>query len=292
MFNFQRRCYKIRCGFEIEGMIKSINIKEISNKEAYSLLTSAIVPRPVAFASTISKEGNVNLSPFSYFNVFSSNPPILVFSPVRRSIDNATKDTYDNIKEVPEVVINMVNYSIVQQMSLASNNYNKTVNEFVKSGLTEISSHAIRPPRVKESPISFECKVNKVIDLGTDGGAGSLVICEVIYCHIDTALLDEHLKINPEKLDAIARLGGNKYTRVTASSMFEILKPKNISGIGVDQLPEKFKEHFNPSELAQLATISELPIDISFNYSKEKLQKAKKWLKVSDVEKAWLALKH
>ncbi len=206
--------------------IKSFDPETLETRDLHKLLLSAVAPRPIAFASTIDSKGNVNLSPFSYFNVFSSNPPILIFSPSRRVRDNTTKHTLENADETREVVINMVDYSIVEQMSKSSNEYAKGVNEFTKTGLTEVSSLKVKPPRVLESPVSFECVVDNIISLGEKGGAGQLVIAKVVHIHVNSELLDSDDQIDPTKLDLVARLGGDWYSRVTKESMFTISKPK------------------------------------------------------------------
>ena len=205
--------------------IKSFDPETLETRDLHKLLLSAVAPRPIAFASTIDSKGNVNLSPFSYFNVFSSNPPILIFSPSRRVRDNTTKHTLENADETREVVINMVDYSIVEQMSKYSNEYAKGVNEFTKTGLTEVSSLKVKPPRVLESPVSFECVVDNIISLGEKGGAGQLVIAKVVHIHVNSKLLDSNDNIDPTKLDLVARLGGDWYSRVTKESMFTINKP-------------------------------------------------------------------
>lgn len=239
-----------------------IDPKETSLGAMHAYLLSGVVPRPIAFASTIDSSGNVNLSPFSYFNCFGANPPILVFSPARRGRDNTTKHTYENVLEVDEVVINMVNFGIVEQMSLASTEYSRGVNEFLKAGLTMVPSERIRPPRVGESPISFECKVTDIQPLGEEGGAGNLVICEVLLMHVNDDILDEHGHIDPYRLDAVARLGENYYCRVTADSIFEIPKPLRTHGIGIDQLPEDIRTSpvLTGNELARLANVESLPV--------------------------------
>ncbi|MCA6073867.1 flavin reductase family protein [Fulvivirga sedimenti] len=239
-----------------------INPKELSIPELHSYLLGAVVPRPIAFASTIDKEGNVNLSPFSFFNCFGSNPPILIFSPARRGRDNTTKHTYENVLDVDEVVINVVNYAIVEQMSLASTEYDKGVNEFVKAGLTPVRSDLVRPPRVGESPVAFECRVNEVRPLGEQGGAGNLVICEVLLMHISEDVLDGNKQIDPLKLDAVARMGGNYYCRASGDSIFEIPKPVRNKGVGIDQLPADIREStiLTGNELARLANVEEIPL--------------------------------
>lgn len=242
--------------------MKIVDPEKLSVPEMHGYLLGAVIPRPIAFASTVDAQGNVNLSPFSFFNCFSANPPVLVFSPARRGRDNTTKHTYENVLEVPEVVISIVNYDIVEQMSLSSTEYPSEVNEFVKAGLTPESSERVSPPRVKESPVSFECKVLEVKPLGSEGGAGNLVICEVLLMHVSELVLNEKGKIDPYKLDAVARLGGNYYSRVTPESIFEIAKPLARLGIGLDQLPKDIREStvFTGNELARLANVEAIPI--------------------------------
>tara|TARA_B100001094_G_C17766096_1_gene592739 strand:- start:6 stop:632 length:627 start_codon:yes stop_codon:yes gene_type:complete len=205
--------------------IKSIDPISLETKELHKILLSSIAPRPIAFASTVDGNGNVNLSPFSYFNVFSSNPPILIFSPSRRVRDNTTKHTLENAIETKEVVINVVNFPIVEQMSKSSIEYEKGVNEFIETGLTQVKSLLVKPPRVLESPISFECKVQEIVSLGESGGAGQLIIAKVVQIHIDKKFLDKTGDILSEKLDLVARMGGDWYTRATKESMFKIPKP-------------------------------------------------------------------
>ena len=196
--------------------------KEIPVPKLHHYLLGSIGPRPIAFASTVDSLGRDNLAPFSFFNVFSANPPILIFSPARSGRTNQTKDTYNNIKKVPEVVINLVNHSIVHQMSLASSPYEPGVSEFVKAGFTALDSEIIKPKRVMESPVQFECKVNDVIELGNKGGAGNLIICEVVCMHIDDEILAEDGMIDQHKIDLVSRMGGNWYCRADQNSMFEI----------------------------------------------------------------------
>ena len=241
--------------------MKTINPKDLSTPELQNLLQGAISPRPIAFASTVSTAGEVNLSPFSFFNLFSANPPILVFSPSRRVRDNTTKHTLDNVLEVPEVVIHVVGHDLVEQMSLASTEYAKGVNEFVKAGLTAVPSNLVAPPRVKEAPVAFECKVLQVVPLGDQGGAGNLVICEVLQIHLDENILDASGAIAPLKLDPVARLGGNWYTRVTADSLFQIPKPLMTLGIGVDQIPEEIRNSpvLSGNNLGRLGNVVQLP---------------------------------
>jgi flavin reductase (DIM6/NTAB) family NADH-FMN oxidoreductase RutF len=206
--------------------VKSFDPELLETRDVHRLLSSSIAPRPIAFASTIDSKGNVNLSPFSFFNVFSSNPPILIFSPARRVRDNTTKHTLQNATETKEVVINIVNHSIVEQMSETSKEYDKGVNEFVETGLTEVPSIKVKPPRVLESPISFECIVDNIVSLGDHGGAGQLIIAKVVHIHVKSEYLDENNQIDSEKLDLVARLGGDWYTRVTKESMFKLEKPR------------------------------------------------------------------
>ena len=206
--------------------IKSFDPELLETRVVHRLLSSSIAPRPIAFASTIDSKGNVNLSPFSFFNVFSSNPPILIFSPARRVRDNTTKHTLQNAIETKEVVINIVDFSIVEQMSESSKEYDKGVNEFIETGLTEVPSLKVKPPRVLESPVSFECVVDNIVSLGENGGAGQLVIAKVVNIHVMKELLDENDQIDSEKLNLVARLGGDWYTRVTKESMFKLEKPE------------------------------------------------------------------
>lgn len=251
--------------------MKTINPKDIPTGELFGWLTSAVAPRPIAFASTIDKEGNVNLSPFSFFNVFSADPPIMIFSPSRRVRDNTTKHTLQNVMEVKEVVISMVNYAMVQQMSLSSTEYPLGVNEFEKAGFTQVASETISPPRVGESPVSFECKVNDIIHLGENGGAGNLVICEVQRIHVADEVIGENGKIDQAKLDAVARLGDNWYSRTNASSLFEVAKPLTTLGIGVDQIPKYIKSNPNltKNHLGQLGNIEHLPTSREVAAAKE-----------------------
>ncbi len=227
----------------------------------HGLLLGAISPRPIAFASTIDKDGNVNLSPFSFFNVFGANPPTLIFSPARRVRDNTIKHTLENVKEVGEVVINMVSYSMVEQMSLSSTEYDKGVNEFIKSGLTPIASEKVRPPRVLESPAQFECVVKQIIETGTEGGAGNLIICEVKMMHINKAVLDKEGKIDPHLIDLVARMGGDYYCRASGNAVFEVEKPLTKKGIGVDSLPNAIKnsQYLSGNTLGKLGNVEKLP---------------------------------
>lgn len=238
-----------------------INPKEIAVGKMHSYLLGAVAPRPIAFASTIDKEGNVNLSPFSFFNCFGANPPILVFSPARKGRDNTTKHSYENVLEVPEVVINIVNYSMVQQASLASTEYPKGINEFIKAGFTPVPSTMVKPPRVGESPASFECKVLQVIKTGEQGAAGNLVICEVILAHIKDEILDADGRIDPFKLDAVSRMGGDWYCRAQGEALFTVPKPLEKIGIGIDQLPERIRNSkiLTGNDLGMLANVERIP---------------------------------
>ena len=215
-----------------------IDPKNISLPELHRIILSSVAPRPIAFASTVDKDGNHNLSPFSFFNAFGINPPTLVFSPSRRGRDNTTKHTYENIKEVPEVVINTVNFEMVEQMSLSSGEYDKGVDEFIKSGLTPIDSELVRPKRVLESPVSYECKVNEIIELSIEPGAGNLVICEIIKIYINEDVLGKNGEIDQEKIDLVGRLGGDLYSRTNGESIFKVSKPGPIPGIGYDAFPD------------------------------------------------------
>ncbi|BDC98799.1 flavin reductase family protein [Persicobacter psychrovividus] len=238
-----------------------INPKEQSIGDFHRLMLSAVVPRPIAFVSTIDANGHVNLSPFSFFNAFGANPPILAFSPARRVRDNTTKHTLENVLEVPECVIHIVNGAIVEQMSLSSSEYDEQVNEFLKSGLTEKPSTMVKPPIVQEAPVAFECKVQQVVDLGGKKGSGNLVICEVLVAHVREGLLQEDGLIDPLRLDPMARMGGNLYSKVNHDSLFTIQKPGATLGIGVDQLPDsvRLSRILTGNELAILAGVAEIP---------------------------------
>lgn len=276
----------------------TIDPKEVSVPKMHGYLLGAVSPRPIAFASTIDKEGNVNLSPFSFFNVFSANPPIMVFSPARRGRDNTTKHTYENVLEVPEVVINIVTFNMVQQTSLSSTEYDKGVNEFIKSGLTPVASEKVKPPRVDESPVSFECKVNEVISLGPNGGAGNLVICEVLLAHIKEEVLDEEGRIDSRKLDTVARMGGDYYCRAHGDALFTVPKPLTTKGIGVDQIPMSIRNSkvLTGNDLGILGNVEELPAKgsldevIEYAGADEVHRQAQKLLKEGKVESAWRLL--
>lgn len=241
----------------------TINPKKSTTPEVHHALLGGIAPRPIAFASTIDKDGNPNLSPFSFFNAFGANPPTLIFSPARSGRDNTNKDTLLNIKQVPEVVINMVTFDMAQQMSLASSPYERGVNEFKKSGFTMLESETIKPFRVKESPIQYECKVLQVIETGDQGGAGNLVICEVTRIHIDEDVLDYEGKIDPNLADLIGRMGGNYYVRTIGDALFEIPKPVSFVGMGFDQLPEfiRVSRDWSKAEKAQFAGLERIPTE-------------------------------
>ena len=244
-----------------------INPQELPIPKLHQILLGAIGPRPIAFASTVDANGNHNLSPFSFFNVFSANPPILIFSPARSGRTNETKDTYKNVKVVPEVVINIVNYDIVQQMSLSSSPYAPNVDEFVKAGFTALDSDLVKPKRVAESPVQFECKVNEVIELGDKGGAGNLIICEVVKIHIAEEVMDENGLIDQHKINLVARMGGNWYVHANEKSMFEVVKPITTVGIGFDQLPADIlaSEVLTKNDLGLLAGIENLPNETEVN---------------------------
>lgn len=238
----------------------TINPKELTTQKLHGYLQSAVGPRPIAFASTIDSNGNPNLSPFSFFNIFSSNPPVLIFSPSRRVRDNTIKHTLINADQTREVVINVVNYSIVQQASLSSTEYADGVNEFEKAGLTMLPSEVVKPFRVKESPVQFECRVNDIIALGTEGGAGNLIICEVLKMHIDESILDDAGNIDQHKIDLVSRLGGNWYSR-SNMGLFEVEKPLTTLGIGVDAIPKFIRESnvFDGNDLGKLGNVEALP---------------------------------
>jgi flavin reductase (DIM6/NTAB) family NADH-FMN oxidoreductase RutF len=240
----------------------TLNLKDLPPADTQNYLQHAVAPRPIAFASTIDVDGNVNLSPFSFFNLFSSNPPIVIFSPARRVRDNTTKHTLQNVLEVPEVVINIADYDMVQQISLASCEFPKAENEFIKAGFTEEKATIVNPPMVKESKIKLECKVIEVKPLGTEGGAGNLVICEVLCMHIDESILDENKKIDQTKIQHVARLGGDWYCKVNESNLFKVAKPNIQLGVGIDALPEAIRNSkiLTGNHLGQLANVHDMPI--------------------------------
>lgn len=285
----------------------SIDPKDVSPVKLQAYLQSAVAPRPIAFASTIDEKGRPNLSPFSFFNIFSSNPPVLIFSPARRVRDNTVKHTLLNCEATRQVVINVVNYALVQQASLSSTEYPEGVNEFTKAGLTMLPSDIVKPYRIAESPVQFECKVNEIIALGENGGAGNLVICEVLKMHISEDILNEEGQIDQHKIDLVSRLGGNWYSRANMG-LFEVPKPLVTLGIGVDNIPENIRKSgvFDGNDLGKLGNIEALPtqeeIDIFVNGNisvkavlssddvEKQHKKAKEYLEENDVLSAWKVL--
>lgn len=286
------------------------DLKDLKPAEKQYYLQHVVAPRPICFASTIDKSGNVNLSPFSFFNLFSSNPPVVIFSPARRVRDNTTKHTLQNVLEVPEVVINIVTIDMVHQTSLASCEYPAEVNEFEKAGFTAIPATLVKPPMVKESKVKMECKVLEVKPLGAEGGAGNLVICEVMRMHIDDSLLDENIKMDQRKIHHVARLGADWYCVVNEHNLFHVQKPNTELGIGVDALPESIRgsKILSGNNLGQLANMHEIPVidpsfddehlkEIIYYYSlnpdemeKELHVYAKKLLDEGKVREAWQVL--
>ena len=288
-----------------------IDIQQLTPAQRQSWLQHAIAPRPIAFASTIDKAGNVNLSPFSFFNLFSSNPPIIIFSPARRVRDNTIKHTLENVMEVAEVGINICDYDMVQQVSLSSCDFEKGVDEFIKTGFTKQTSTIIKPPLVKEAKIKFECKVNEIKSLGDNKGAGQLVIAEVLMMHVDESILtDDLLGIDQTKINLIARLGGDWYCQTNPSNLFKVPKPNIKLGIGVDALPQSIRESklLSGNDLGMLANVDEMPI-INASFEDEKLKNivqyfsinpasmeqeihlyAKELLQQNEVSKAWQVL--
>ncbi|WP_372945691.1 flavin reductase family protein [Muriicola sp.] len=278
---------------------------EVPVARLHGYLLGAVGPRPIAFASTIDEKGRPNLSPFSFFNVFSANPPVLIFSPARRVRDNTTKHTLENVLKIPEVVVNIVDYDMVQQMSLASTEYEEGENEFVKAGLTMVASEMVKPYRVGESPVQFECRVTKVEPLGKEGGAGNLIFSEVIRIHIQKSVLNADGGIDPYKIDQVARMGGNWYSRAR-SGMFEVPKPLSSKGIGVDSLPEEVRRSpvLTGNDLGMLGNVESLPSGESVEEFLEEHpdlkgmrgdvqkvhQKAKEYLMKNDVSSAWKVL--
>ncbi len=285
----------------------SLEPKDVSVGKLHQYLLGAIGPRPIAFASTIDEDGNPNLSPFSFFNVFGANPPVLIFSPARRGRDNTTKHTFENAKKVDEVVINIVNYDIVQQMSLSSTEYAEGVNEFEKAGLGMLKSDLVKPYRVAESPVQFECKIKDIIETGTEGGAGNLVICHVVKMHIREDILDEDGHIDQYKIDQVARMGGNWYTRAR-TGMFEVPKPLSTLGIGVDSIPEEVRTSkvLTGNDLGKLGNVETLPengeieaflkansedAELVKSGDKERIHKhAQRYLEKDEPENAWKVL--
>lgn len=272
----------------------SIRPADVAGNIFHGYLLGAVTPRPIALASTVDAEGNVNLSPFSFFNCFGSNPATLVFSPSRRVRDNTTKHTLENVLEVPEVVIHIVNYAIVQQASLASSEYPRGVNEFVKAGFTAAASTLVKPPRVVEAPVAMECVVKQVIRTGESGGAGNLVVCEVVMMHISDDVITNG-KIDPYKLDAVSRLGGDYYARINGESIFVVPKPLDKPGIGIDQLPAHIRESriLTGNDLGKLANVKEFPRsrgvrrDLS---TEDSHRRAKALLDENKIDEAWEVL--
>ncbi len=291
----------------------SLDPKELAIPKLHGYMLSAIAPRPICFASTVDKDGRVNLSPYSFFNAFGSNPTTLIFSPARRVRDNTTKHTLENVQETMEVCINVVSHDMVEQMSLSSTEYDKGVNEFVKAGFTELASEVIKAPRVKESPVQFECKVREVVETGTEGGAGNLIICEIVRLHINEAVLDEEGKIDQHKIKLVGRLGKDWYVSAFGDALFEIEKPLRNKGIGVDAIPEPIRNShvLTGNNLGRLGNVETLPeaADIeafretnisqdlvkrfshhpeSFEHESHSL--AQQYLNQGEVETAWLIL--
>ncbi len=289
----------------------TINPKDTPQPKLHQYLLGSVGPRPIAFASTVNENGLPNLSPFSFFNVFSSNPPVLIFSPARRGRDNSTKHTLQNAQKTRECVINIVNWDIVEQMSLSSAEYPDGVNEFIKSGLTPVASEMVKPFRVKESPVQMECKVNEIISLGDGGGAGNLIICELVLMHIHENILDEEGRISPQKIDQVARMGGSWYSRAN-KGLFELPQPTRHLGMGFDKLPSDIlhSKFLSGNDLAKLAGVEQLPDETSVNEFKlldladlfiefendaltleQRLHLlAKDFLKSNQVSEAWMTL--
>lgn len=282
----------------------------VKTAQLHGYLLGSVAPRPICFASTISEDGMPNLSPFSFFNVFGSKPATLIFSPARRVRDNTIKHTLENAKATGEVVINVVTYAMVQQASLASCEYPRGINEFEKAGFTPIASDHVRPFRVKESPVQIECKVRQIIETGQEGGAGNLIICEVICMHLEEAILNEDGKINPHKIDLVARMGGDYYCRASGNAVFEVAKPNTSLGIGIDALPEEIRHSrvLSGNHLGMLGNSTAIPIvtvmftddrlvQILRGYEQDEAGKtnalhlyARELLDVGEVEKAWQVL--
>lgn len=279
----------------------SLNPKELTVQVLQKYLQNAIAPRPICFASTINKIGEPNLAPFSFFNLFSSNPPIAIFSPAYSGRTGAPKDTLLNVLEIPECVINVVNYNMVHQTSLASSPFAKGVNEFVKAGFTPIKSDLIKPFRVKESPVQLECHVIEVKELGKNGGAGNLVICEIIKIHIDESVLNSDKNIDTKKIDLVARMGDNWYCRAHGDALFEVQKPITSIGIGFDKMPEDVitSKILTGNNLGLLGSVEQLPPveeiqayqnNVKFHSLEEKHQYVQTLLEINKVKEAWLVL--
>ena len=270
-----------------------IDVNSISSEELYKHLTTSVAPRPIALVSTIDSNGICNLSPFSFFNVFSVKPPILIFSPVNRMKDNTKKDTLRNVIELKECVISIVNQKIAQQVSLASSNYDSKEDEFKKAGFSKLKSTHIKPFLIKESPVNFECKVNSIIPLGEEGGAGNLVVCEIIKIHLQEEIMDSKNKIDPVKLDLVSRLGGSWYGKTTSESLYEITKPISNIGIGIDNLPKQIlnSKILSGSDLAMLASVDSIPKSKNNKSDSLKTEEkhilAKKLLKGKKIVEAW-----
>lgn len=301
---------KVTFALHFNDMI--VDPKNTSIPKLHGYLLGAIGPRPIAFASTLDKDGHANLSPFSFFNVFSANPPIAIFSPARRGRDNTTKHTFENVKEVGEVVINVVTHAMVEQMSLASTEYPKGTDEFIKSGFTPLKSEKVKPFRVKESPVQFECVVKEVVELGAEGGAGNLVICEVVLIHVNESVLDEAGKIDQTKIDLVGRMGGDYYVRAHGDALFEVAKPLQKMGIGVDQIPADIRssDTLSGNNLGQLGNVEALPNETDVNdfklteladifvefendvvaLEKRLHEKAKAYLNEGKIDEAWKTL--
>ena len=278
-------------------MIKTIDITNGETDGLYKYLSSAITPRPIALVSTTDKDGNKNLAPFSFFNIFSVNPPIMIFSPVKSARFGNNKDTLENVKQIKECVIGLVNEDIAQQVSLASCSFDKDINEFEKAGLIEVKSDLVKPSRISESPINFECKVNDIITLGDEGGAGNLVLAQILKIHIDKSILDVNEDIDPFKLNIVSRYGGDWYGKTTKDSLYKIAKPISKVGMGVDRLPNSIKNSsiLSGSDLAILASIEEVPIknDLQSNTNRNLEEKhilAKQFLKEGNALEAWKIL--
>ena len=283
----------------------SIDPKAVKTRELHQYMLGAVGPRPIAFASTLDAKGRPNLSPFSFFNMFSTNPPILIFSPARRGRDNTVKHTFNNVKATKEVVINMVNFDVVQQASLSSTEYAEGVNEFEKAGLGMLKSEVVKPFRVAESPVQFECKVREVVEMGAEGGAGNLVICEVLKMHINEEVLREDGLIDQHKIDLVARMGGNWYSRANLG-MFEVPKPLTTLGIGIDAIPEEIRKStiLTGNDLGKLGNIEKIPseeevlafhqkdpvIETILENREEIHKKAKEYLEKEEPAYAWKIL--
>ena len=291
----------------MESQLLTLRPEELETRDLHGYLLGAVGPRPIAFASTVDAEGNPNLAPFSFFNVFSANPPVLIFSPARRVRDNTTKHTLENVLEIPEVVINVVTYPMVQQMSLASTEYDRGINEFEKAGFKMVPSEAVTPCRVGESPVQFECRVTKVEALGEDGGAGNLIFSEVVRIHLKKEILDGDGRPDPAKLDLVARMGGNWYSRAS-DGLFEVPKPLSSKGVGVDAIPEtiRISTILTGNDLGMLGNFERIPTEAEISsFVEETLEartalssgdplviqkQARAYLKEGDVAAAWKLL--